>query len=83
MQTRLGNNLKSQQGITGIETAKAPAAPAEAKDAKMDLSSDSLSSLFAQDEEEEYPLAGLMQSLPDISAGELLDDIKEIKNIMQ
>jgi hypothetical protein len=65
------------------EKAEPDSPPTPEKDAKLDLSKDSLSSLFAQDEEEENPLAGLMRSLPDITTGELLDDIKEIKGIIE
>jgi hypothetical protein len=44
---------------------------------------DSLSNLFNQDEEEENPLAALINSLPDVSAQELLDDLQEIKDIIR
>jgi hypothetical protein len=57
--------------------------PAAAKEAKVDLSNDSINSLFSQDEEEENLLANLVRSLPDVAASELLDDIKEIKGIIE
>ena len=40
---------------------------------------DSLSDLFSQEEEIENPLAGLISSLPDVTARELLDEVQEIK----
>jgi len=40
---------------------------------------DSLSDLFSQEEEEENPLAGLISTLPDVTAKELLDEVQEIK----
>lgn len=54
----------------------------EAADEKSDLS-DSFSDLFGNDEDEEDPLANLIKNLPDVSAQELLDDIEEIKGIIQ
>jgi hypothetical protein len=63
--------------------AEAAAPPAPEKSNKDALSKDSLSSLFAQDEEEENPLAGLMRSLPEVDTHELLEDIKEIKGIIE
>ncbi|OGO01391.1 MAG: hypothetical protein A2Y90_03705 [Chloroflexi bacterium RBG_13_52_12] len=43
----------------------------------------SLSSLFQSDEEEENPLANLLKALPDVTATELMDDLKEIKDIIK
>ncbi|MGD1119129.1 MAG: hypothetical protein ABR886_06535 [Dehalococcoidales bacterium] len=63
--------------------AEAAMPPAPEKSNKDTLSKDSLSSLFAQDEEEENPLAGLMRSLPEVDTHELLEDIKEIKGIIE
>ena len=40
---------------------------------------DSLSDLFSQEEEIENPLAGLISTLPDVTARELLDEVQEIK----
>ena len=42
-----------------------------------------LQSLFSQEEEEEHPLANLINFLPDVSVQELEDDIAEIKSIIQ
>lgn len=44
---------------------------------------DSLNNLFSDDEEEENPLANLITSLPDVSVRELMDDLEEIKRIIQ
>ena len=43
---------------------------------------DSFSNLFGTEEEEFNPLATLINSLRDVSAQELMDDIQEIKNII-
>ena len=45
--------------------------------------SDSLKNLFSDDEEEENPLEKLINSLPDVSAQELIDDLNEIKGIIK
>jgi hypothetical protein len=66
--------------VTKVEPVPPPAPAAEDKG---DLSRDSLNALFTSDDEEENPLAGLMRSLPDVAASELLDDIKEIRDIME
>ena len=56
------------------------AAPAEAeKQPATEEESDSLDSLFSQEEDEVNPLANLINSLPDVAAQELLDDLQEIK----
>lgn len=44
---------------------------------------DSFSNLFGTEEEEFNPLASLINSLPDVSAQELVDDLEEIKNIIK
>ena len=43
---------------------------------------DSFKNLFGSEEEEFNPLATLINSLPDVSAQELVDDLEEIKNII-
>jgi len=45
--------------------------------------SDMLSDIFSQEDEEENPLAGLITTLPDVAAAELLDEAKEIEKMMQ
>jgi TolA-binding protein len=47
------------------------------------LDAESLKALFTSEEEEENPLAGLINSLPDVSVDELMDDLKEIKDIIR
>ena len=50
---------------------------------KSNLDADSLKALFTSEEKEENPLAGLINSLPDITIDELVDDLKEIKDIIR
>ena len=74
----------SKETIKLVEVKTIPASPlAAAKEAKEDLSRDSLNALFSNNEEEENPLASLVRSLPDVAANELLDDINEIKGIIK
>lgn len=56
--------------------AKPPEAPAGAE-------GDSFSDLFSRDEAEENPLAGLINSLPDAAAAELLSEAREIQTMMR
>ena len=44
---------------------------------------DSLNNLFSQDEQEENPQANLINSLPEVTARELLDDLQEINEIIR
>ena len=44
---------------------------------------DDLKNLFSEDEEEDHPLANLINFLPDVSVQELVDDIEEIKSIIK
>jgi hypothetical protein len=60
----------------------AGAAPAEEKKKDKPDESDSLTNLFSQEEEEENPLQSLIDSLPDVSVRELLDDLAEINRII-
>ena len=53
------------------------------KTVKSNLDADSLKALFTSEEEEENPLASLINSLPDITVDELVDDLKEIKDIIR
>ena len=57
--------------------AEAKKGPVAAED------NDSLSSLFNQEDEEVNPLANLINSLPDVTAQELLNDLQEIKEIIR
>ena len=65
-------------------TAAAPAAP-EKEDKKEDNKedADSLNKLFSTQEDEENPLASLINSLPDVSVRELMDDLAEIQRIIK
>jgi len=44
---------------------------------------DSFSNLFSSEEEEVNPLANLINSLPDVTTRELLDDLREINELLQ
>jgi hypothetical protein len=46
-------------------------------------SKDDFSSLFSEEEEEVNPLSNLISSLPEVSAQELLNQLEEIKGIIQ
>ncbi len=61
------------------------AASGDLDDLSLDAADDSddLSNLFSQEEEEEHPLANLINFLPDVSVQELVDDIEEIKSIIK
>ena len=52
------------------------------KEAKPEDTADSLNNLFSDDEEEENPLANLINSLPDVTVEELMVDLNEIKGII-
>lgn len=51
--------------------------------AKTNLDADSLKALFTSQIEDENPLTSLINSLPDVSIDELMDDLKEIKDIIR
>jgi ribosomal protein L12E/L44/L45/RPP1/RPP2 len=69
-------------------TAAAPAAEnktenkEETKEEKSQ-DADSLNNLFNTEEEEENPLASLINSLPDVSVREIMDDLAEIQRIIK
>ncbi len=50
---------------------------------KPEAADDSLSNLFSNHEEEVNPLASLINSLPDVTVQELVDDLSEIKSIIK
>ena len=60
--------------------AATPAAKTEA--GSMDIAA-SISNIFNNIEEEENPLANLIKALPDVAATELIDDLKEINDIIK
>jgi hypothetical protein len=57
--------------------------PKTEKKVKTNLDADSLKALFTSEEKEENPLASLINSLPDVAIDELMDDLKEIKDIIR
>lgn len=64
------------------ESGKSPQDVAIKPDAA-ESEDDSFSNLFGTEEEESNPLATLINSLPDVSAQEIIDDLEEIKNIIK
>ena len=60
-----------------------PEQPMDKKDKKNPIDADSLKALFTSEEEDENPLASLINSLPDVPVDELNDDLKEIKDIIR
>ena len=60
-----------------------PAAPVEEKKEAKPDDNDSLNKLFSINEEEENPLASLINALPDVTAQELMDDLVEIHQIIK
>ena len=63
-------------------TAEANAPAEEEKKPVKEEASDSLSNLFNDEDVEENPLANLINSLPDVTTQELLDDLEEIQGII-
>jgi hypothetical protein len=70
---------KKAEAEIKAETKEEPAE--EKKEEKLEAS-DSLNNLFSSEEEEENPLASLINSLPDVTVQELLDDLAEIHRII-
>ena len=75
--------IKASQ-VKLAEAITVPAkSPAKEKEIKLDDNNDSLGNLFSNDDEEVNPLANLINALPDVTAQELIDDLKEIKRIIK
>lgn len=76
---------EADEEVKVVEVGAGVAAPAEAEKepTTKEEESDSLNALFNQEEEEENPLASLINSLPDVTSQELLDDLQEIKEIIR
>ena len=75
---------EADEQVKVVEAEAEAAAPAEAeKQPATEEESDSLDSLFSEEEDEVNPLANLINSLPDVAAQELLDDLQEIKEIIR
>jgi len=70
--------------VKPVEASAIPVKPPEKeKETKLDNNNDSLGNLFSQNDEEVNPLANLINALPDVTARELIDDLKEIKRIIK
>lgn len=77
----IGDEATAPVESTGSKEAQ-PEAKAEAAPAAEESEDDSFSNLFGTEEEEENPLASLINSLPDVSAQEIINDLQEIKDII-
>lgn len=55
----------------------------EEREVKSNLDADSLKALFTSEEKDENPLLSLINSMPDITIDELMDDLGEIKGIIR
>jgi hypothetical protein len=74
----------SNDEVKVVEVNSEEATPAAEKtEPKPDDAGDSFNNLFDDEEEEVNPLANLINSLPDVTPQELLDDLDEIKEIMK
>ena len=75
--------IKASQ-VKLAEAITVPAkSPEKEKEIKLDDNNDSLGNLFSNNDEEVNPLANLINALPDVTAQELIDDLKEIKRIIK
>lgn len=83
----LGNEPTIQAGtaeagkLDSEQTEETKDEKAEPEDEKSD-EDDSFSNLFSDEEDEGNPLDTLINSLPDVTAQELVDDLQEIKDII-
>jgi len=75
----IGSETKKESPKDAKPEVKAETKP----EVKPEENGDSLGKLFNQNEEEANPLANLINSLPDVTTQELIDDIKEIKHIIK
>lgn len=75
---------EADEEVKVVEVEAGATAPVEAeKEPAKEEESDSLNNLFSQEDDEENPLAALINSLPDVTAQELLYDLQEIEEIMR
>jgi len=75
--------VQADATIPETPPAAAPASVVENKDEeKLDINA-SISKIFNNIEDEENPLANLVKALPDVAASELIDDLKEINDIIR
>ena len=82
----IGTITSNSPAATKTEASPEPepaSQPSVGSGINLEDDSDSLKNLFSDDEEEENPLEKLINSLPDVSAQELLDDLNEIKGIIK
>jgi len=75
----VSDDVAAQAKSTGAEEAQPQAASTLGVEESED---DSFKNLFGTEEEEFNPLATLINSLPDVSVQELVDDLQEIKDII-
>ncbi len=69
--------------VVEVQTGTEPGAEGESEPKTEELGNDSINSLFADEEEEENPLANLIRAMPDVTASELVDDLEEIQGIIK
>jgi hypothetical protein len=85
----IGGNVKvtevSAEKAAAVKLVQvaAAAAPVEVKKGEKPDDADSLNNLFSDSQEDENPLASLINSLPDVTVRELLDDLEEIHRIIK
>ena len=78
-----------EEDVTIVEVTAKDATPVESEEKEKteeppkEDSDDSFSNLFSTDEEEVNPLENLLNSLPDVTVRELLDDLQEIRDLLQ
>jgi hypothetical protein len=70
------------EDVNLVEVPPDPTAPTD-KEEPTNMSADSIQQLFANDEDEDNPLAKLILSLPEVTIDELEEDLKEIKDIIK
>ncbi|MCJ7605678.1 MAG: hypothetical protein MUO19_06560 [Dehalococcoidales bacterium] len=71
-------DINETEAASGEETDETAAA-----EVNLESEDNSMNNLFDDEEEEENPLANLINFLPDVSVQELIDDIEEIKGIIK
>ena len=69
--------------VVKVDAGAEATAEAEKEPEATVTESDSLDNLFSDGEDEENPLASLISAMPDVTSQELLDDLQEIKEIIQ
>jgi hypothetical protein len=72
----------AEKAPASMAAAKPEVKPEEKKESKP-AENDSLNSLFSNDEVTDNPLDSLIKSLPDVTTGEIMDDLSEIQRIIK